>query len=417
MPSLAYSKDRIDLRGDGRIVLYTRTDVARPIWQVRLRIPDSGEHKSYSTKTLDLDEAKHFARNLYDDLRIHVKMGGSLKNKNFKQVFEEWKNYEANGGTTRNGGSWDDTIKRIESYALPFFGSKKIDQIGESEFTEYWNWRRNNFSKKRPSNNTLRRERTCILPVFKFALAKGYITHVPQTNAPKVKGKRRATFSPDEWETLKGASGSWVEAGRRKATYRDRIVARNFFLVLTETGMRVGEARELRWKDLREIKGKDKRGQDTSFMSCIVDGKTDEREVVFQPLARIAIGAMQMLRLVELRLDDPNYIDDMPPKDEHIFCHPDGTPIKEYKHSFLSLLKFAGVPVKVRQGARSLYSFRHFYATQRLSAEVSPFLLAKQMGTSVEMLEKHYAHIFTPTVARQITGTEPFGLKISTRGG
>ena len=40
--------------------------------------------------------------------------------------------------------------------------------------------------------------------------------------------------------------------------------------------------------------------------------------------------------------------------------------------------------------AQTLYSLRHFYATKRLEQEASPFLLAKQMGTSIEMLEKFY---------------------------
>lgn len=411
---MAYSSDRIDLRGDGRIVLYTRTDVARPIWQVRFRIPDTGKYSSYSTKTLDLDEAKRFALNLYDDLRIHVKMTGSLRtNKTFKEVFEQWKSYEANGGTTRNGGSWVDTIKRIESYALPHLGPMKIDQIGEAEFTEYWNWRRNNFNKKPPSNDTLRRERTCILPVFKFALAKGYITKLPETNAPKSAKKRRATFTGAEWEKLKKASHKWVAAGLGLATHRDRFVASNYFHVLAETGLRVGELRELRWKDLFEVEEEDEKGRRAAFLACRVDGKTGEREVIFQPVARLCIAGMHAFRTRELNLQSPDNPVDGPSEDEPIFCHPNGKPIQEFKHSFLSLLKFADVPVRSKQGSRSLYSFRHLYATQRLSKETSPFLLAKQMGTSVEMLEKHYGQVATPTVARQITGTEPFSFKIS----
>jgi hypothetical protein len=43
------------------------------------------------------------------------------------------------------------------------------------------------------------------------------------------------------------------------------------------------------------------------------------------------------------------------------------------------------------------------YATQRLSNETSPFLLAKQMGTSVEMLEKFYGRTVTAVLAAQIT--------------
>ena len=55
---------------------------------------------------------------------------------------------------------------------------------------------------------------------------------------------------------------------------------------------------------------------------------------------------------------------------------------------------------------RTLYSLRHFYATQRLSEEVSPFLLARQMGTSVEMLERFYGHVVTSLVAKEVTKTK-----------
>jgi hypothetical protein len=55
--------------------------------------------------------------------------------------------------------------------------------------------------------------------------------------------------------------------------------------------------------------------------------------------------------------------------------------------------------------SRTLYSLRHMYATFRLSEEVSPFLLARQMGTSVEMLEQHYGQVVNRLGATQITKT------------
>ena len=59
-----------------------------------------------------------------------------------------------------------------------------------------------------------------------------------------------------------------------------------------------------------------------------------------------------------------------------------------------------------KDNKRSLYSLRHFYATQRLTDEVNPFLLARQMGTSIEMLQKFYGQPVTRLVARQITKTD-----------
>src|SRR3546814_5075786 len=50
--------------------------------------------------------------------------------------------------------------------------------------------------------------------------------------------------------------------------------------------------------------------------------------------------------------DLPENIDLRPDPSEPIFCHPSGQPIKDYKHSFLSLLNYAGVPEIGRASCR-----------------------------------------------------------------
>lgn len=64
-------------------------------------------------------------------------------------------------------------------------------------------------------------------------------------------------------------------------------------------------------------------------------------------------------------------------------------PIGLFKKSFLALLKMAGVTHSADGRMRTPYSLRHTYATERLNAGVQEYHLAKNMGTSVAMLEKH----------------------------
>ena len=55
---------------------------------------------------------------------------------------------------------------------------------------------------------------------------------------------------------------------------------------------------------------------------------------------------------------------------------------------------------------RSLYSLRHYYATRKIrDDEISVYLLAQQMGTSVKMIEQYYGHIITSDVANKIGQT------------
>jgi hypothetical protein len=98
---LSDSDDRIDVRGDERIILYKREGLKRPKWQARIRVPNSNGYKIVTTKTDNLKEAERFALDAYEDLYLHVKAGGSIKSKTFAQVFEEWERAVTTMGPTR----------------------------------------------------------------------------------------------------------------------------------------------------------------------------------------------------------------------------------------------------------------------------------------------------------------------------
>lgn len=66
---------------------------------------------------------------------------------------------------------------------------------------------------------------------------------------------------------------------------------------------------------------------------------------------------------------------------------------------FMGVLRHGGIEVdSPTDKTHTLYSLRHFYGTQRLKGNINPYVLSKQMGTSVEMIEKFYGHIMTKDV-------------------
>jgi len=267
--------DRVDVRGDGRVILYKRDGLKNPVYQARLRVPNAAGYKIVTTKTANLREAERIALNLYEELYMTVRAGGSIKSRTFKQVFEEWEKAATATATTRQGKSWKPTADRVRTYAIEFFGAKKITEIGEGDFADYWVWRKSNFARKAPTNGTLKRERASLLPVFKYAVTKGYLTVMPTGSAPSAKTVRRPTFTLNEWRVLSRKMRDWVAAAQSKVIVRDRFVAHQAFLILANTGMRIGELRGLRWSDLRTVKT-----EDGTRLIGHVRGKTGAREVV-----------------------------------------------------------------------------------------------------------------------------------------
>jgi hypothetical protein len=93
--SHSHYKKFLDLRGDGRVVLYKRADHENPKWTVRLKIPTTSGFVVKSTKTTDDFEARRFAEELYYRLEGKVRRGEPINSPTFSKVFSEWSKISA----------------------------------------------------------------------------------------------------------------------------------------------------------------------------------------------------------------------------------------------------------------------------------------------------------------------------------
>jgi integrase len=97
---------------------------------------------------------------------------------------------------------------------------------------------------------------------------------------------------------------------------------------------------------------------------------------------------------------------------DYVFTNDTGAPAATLYHSLVEgLLTESGLLMSSSGSRRSTYCFRHTYATFRLTEGVDVYFLAKQMGTSVQMIEKHYGHV-TPVknadrILQGLPGWEP----------
>jgi integrase len=172
-------------------------------------------------------------------------------------------------------------------------------------------------------------------------------------------------------------------------------MAYNFMLVMTNTGMRTMEARNLRWRDVDVRTDK----HDRQFVCINVRGKGKFRELV-------------AASNVASYLDRIKAISKATKPDDFVFTTDKGKPASVLYGSLIeSLLTESGLLHSSSGSRRSTYCFRHTYATFRLTEGLDVYFLAKQMGTSVKMIEDYYGHI-TPAknaerILQGIPGWEP----------
>jgi len=262
------------------------------------------------------------------------------------------------------------------------------------------------------SDSTIRFEMSVFASVMGFAMKKRYAP-VSQRyeNRPKLKVMRRDEFTHAEYTKLYNYSRNYWVKGKEKDAGADqsdramspisrwyRVVTHNFVLIMCNTGMRPSEAKNLRWKDVSTAEDRD----GNAIIVLFVQGKGKSRKLVAVPSVGTYLDRIrkQMTDANRQRAEKNGGRKNLPdhtyePKpDDYVFCTIDGAPASTlYKHLIEDLLTKADLRAGPGGTARSTYSFRHTYATMRLSEGVDVYLLAEQMGTSVKMIEDHYGHV------------------------
>ena len=381
----------------GEIILYKRPDHKNPKWQCRVHVPGSTGYVVKSTKTADEFEARRFAEDMFDDLRLKVKQGGSLKGKSFAKCFDEFKvSFQP---IAPSAGRYRDVCSNIEQYAVPYFGKEPVESIDSKAITSFLDWRRKNFKRKAPSNNTLRAELSSLKTFIEWSQKRGYTAQLIDWDRPTLQNNRRPHFGRADWTKLTRFMREWIKKGKGVGgKYRERLMLCQYVLILANSGIRVGEARLLKWRDIETQARSAAEGVKTTDVIFWVRGKTGSRDVV----ARSKEVSDYLRRIWEMRTDELG----KPPEIEgYVFCHRDGKPIGSFKGGFKAMTEAAGVLKSSDGDKRTIYSLRHTYATFRLEENVSSYLLAKNMGTSVKMLEQFYGHTVNRSNAAELTKT------------
>jgi integrase len=435
------------------VIIFRRSDVKHRDWYCRVKLPKVDRYKIVSLKTADIALARHLAGETEVEIRTTLKLDHPVFNRPFREVAADYlATQEARAKRGEISGPRIAKLKAvIEGPLDEYVGSTQVHRIGQESWDGYPTWRRETgagrnlrngvrevspelartlakkhadaqeksrttrgFGPRKPpppapppedgkpilvamvSDSTIRFEMSIFGAVMNYSIKKKY-TPASQRfdDRPKLKVMRRDEFTLEEYRKLHNfALHKWMKKVDTTGGLFYREMAYNFMLIMTNTGMRPSEAKNLRWRDIMPAKDRD--GRD--IVVLFVQGKGKSRKLV----APASVGEyLDRIRKIYRRHGSPDedgktlIVGDPRPTDP-VFSTVDGKPAKSlYQAPIEDLLTKAGLRDGPNGVPRSTYCFRHTYATFRLSEGVDVYFLAEQMGTSVKMIQDHYGHVNT----------------------
>jgi len=399
------------------LVIFRRKDVQHHEWYCRMKVPDMDRYKTIALETTDEKAARAAAFDHEREMYIKIKHEVPLFDKAFSVVAKEYADFQKQRSVAKEITTkrWEVEDGYIKKQLVPYIGNIQITLIGEDRWKDYPLWRRSNGEgrslDKRVSDWTIRAEMATFRAIMLFAATKKYI---PDANTksfssrPLKLGKPRGeAFTAEEYRKLyTHARGKWIAKAENERTRWYRDMFSNFMLVMTNTGLRPPEARNLLRRDISEPRnGLDGR----PFLTIRVRGKGKSRELV-APMT-VSTYLERVTRLADQRLKE---LGKTATPDDPVFITYEGKPALSLYASLLQDLlskEETNLLLSAAGKRRNTYSFRHTYATFRLMNGTDVYWLAKQMGTSVQMIEDYYGHI-TPVsnadrILQGLPGWEP----------
>jgi integrase len=231
--------------------------------------------------------------------------------------------------------------------------------------------------------------------VFKEAIEGKWMlaSQVPNLNTDSGSNMvRRAAFTPAEYERILEKLFKMEENSQKEVTKQIRELTQDYAEFVINTGMRPGtELDNLTWDDLHIERYEDQ----ATFYISVRKGKTTLHTVTREVLCKRSL--QRTIWRMSKRFPNRQAKD-------LLFRLPDGSETKEISRTFNAALKELGLD-ESPHGKRTLYSLRHSFITWELVAQkVTIDVLARQCGTSIEMIERNYSHVIPRMFSLQLSG-------------
>lgn len=451
---MAFYENKVEHYGGALMLFQRNLAVAVPdakshrhrTWYMRLKIGGRKGYVTRSTKLTLYEDAYEFAKSELLRLQQAARLGHSLDEYTFEKHWNDW--YERN---LRNGTWADERARWHKMYFNRYFkdyfsnsdsSSMLLNDINSQYAAGYWDWRKGYWStanaaklqtynpkrrgaktlgtanaKKSPALKTMQMEQSALNQIFYDAFERGRMQQVFKmrvASKDKTPSRRAGFDTGSEYLVLvrnlrsyRDCVGRFASEGLNAWHKLHRAQLSYFVMFLLHSGLRVGEAREMRWSDVKldeEVEGEDER-----IVEVRVSKATKKGQMRFVQAQAGANNALKEWRKMSPHTAASDWVWFGQQHDADGKATQVGDLNKSFQQ-YLRAIEFDGRQdglLNDRDGdRRSLYSLRHTYATLRLEkGDVSVYDLSINMGCKVKQIETHYSHVVSKQRRQQITRT------------
>lgn len=419
-----------------QLVLYKRERSS--VWQCRFNV--NGRWQRTTTGERDELVARKRAHNILIEANVKLRLNVAPITRSFKNMAlaaMRRMRQELEQGIGKI--IYNDYIAIFEKYLIPFFGKHNVNNITPLLLAEYEAWRDKRMQKS-AKRSTVQTHNAAINRVLDEAEIQGFLhaTARPKLVTKGKQGKRRVEFTLDEIRKLKKNFDKWITQARADCV-SIRELLRDYVYILLDTGARPGkELLDLKWIHIElkmfpqitktgiidQTEGANEEilllnANKTVFIK-VLTGKTSAkggRTIVGRlPTVKAldAIASRNYGKTLSELIRDQNteyvftYREYVSERQQQGLRDADLVRPKSLNKLFDEYLMALGLLIDNKTTQRRVfYSLRHAYATLALTHDkVAIHTLAKQMGTSVTMIEKHYSHLDAVKAVNQLRGVE-----------
>ena len=357
-------------------------------WYARLTLP-SGKRLIKTTKTDDLEAAKEVALRLYYEVDARIQNKLPATTRKFGDVAKHAINRmetEIREGVGKQ--AYRDYVQALNKWLIPYFGGTDIAKLDLAAVTAFDAWRTAQ-SGKVPAQSTINNHNSALNRVLDEAELNGWIVKSlrPTLLNKGTKTQSRGSFSVEEYRVIYTALRTFHKQTPNEKSAATRETLRNYVLFLANTGVRHGtEALGLTWRNIEWYERDGER-----YLAVNVDGKTNKRTAIARDSVENSLWRQAQLNpriavadfdsLIAAKLDEPVFTTRL---SETVTVH-------NLNRAFNALLDELDLKTGADGRTRTLYSFRHFYATLNLERGVTTHALSRQLGNSTEMIDRHYS--------------------------